>query len=319
MSISGRQLLYAATGMVSLLAASLLVLRRDHGHAPAGEPSAGERIASGGRERSRRAPVPERWMPLLDRDLPRAERLALASTIGPGLPPQDVDFLFASLSHRPPAGEEEQWWSVLNEIMERMRKHGLGAERYSEILSSLILDSSQPDVVKDYAIQHLSQWLAPAAGGNAPGEGDTGRKQAALSAIARAIQNPGLAGGSVPGTGLMALADATPRLQPELSRQVWDGLQPFVLDTISGTGTASTATRVSAIQAVSLLDDPSYLPTIRKLASSDDADPSVKLSSIAALGVYGEEADRASLDFISKSGGRYRFAAAEALKKLHSP
>lgn len=284
------------------------------------DPAGAARQTASPRERERsRLHVSDRWQALVDDFVPREERLELAREIHAGLPPQDVDFLFASLRHKPLSGDEEKWWVVMNEIMENMRKFGVGTDRYSEVLGGLVADPSQPPVVRDYAIQHLAQWLSPAAQDLSPGEGDEAKRRQAISRIVLAIRDPSSLRTTIPGTGLMALVDISRRLDAAESGKIWNDLQPFLASVIGGSSEADTATRITAIQAVGIRRETAHLPEIRRLAENEAGDPSVRLSSIASLGFYGNAADREFLTSLSRSGTKYQYAAGAALKKMSQP
>ena len=49
---------------------------------------------------------------------------------------------------------------------------------------------------------------------------------------------------------------------------------------------------------------------------NEAADPSLRLTSIAALGLYGAEESRSFLETVSRDGGRFSYAAKSALSRL---
>lgn len=257
-----------------------------------------------------------RWQPLLDDSIPWRKRLELTDGIREGLTPAEVSFLFAALDHRPAPGTEEQWWAVLNEIMERMRKHGIGADQYAARLGELAADPGRPEVARDYAIQHLLQWISPADPGIFPGEPDPQQRGETLDLVSRVIRDPSLQNTSIPGTALLALADASSRLPHEDAEPLWDALDPYIGPLVEGKGNASISLHVSAIQAAALRGRQAHLPAIRKLAMDEAADPSLRLSSIAALGLYGAQDSRAFLESVSRDGGRFSHAAQAAVSRL---
>jgi hypothetical protein len=260
-------------------------------------------------------PAASEWQPLLDDSLPLETRLDLARSIDHQTSQAERAFLFDALTHTPRPDTGQDWWIVMNEIMEQMRKKGIGSDQYSARLGALIRDSSQNEMVRDYAIQHLAQWIAPAGGDITPGEENPAQARLALEAIAAAAADPALAGSTVSGTALMALLDASSRLPATATAATWDSLRPYLAEVITGQATAANHFRISAIQAVALRGDITQLPAIRDLATRDSTDPGLRLSSIAALGLYAAPADRPFLESLATGTTKFRHAAQAALTR----
>ena len=281
--------------------------------APSAEPSpAAQNITKQPRPDSTKSS----WSALTQDDLPAYQRLELARQLPTSLQDRDVAALFAAMDHTPSSGSEEGWYVVLNEIMEQMRRYGLGSEQYAARLGAMIADSSRPEVVRDYAIQHLALWIAPGNPDQVPHEQDKERIAQSLQIISQALQAPGVAETSMPGTALLTLADISPNLPPELAAATWAALQPYLTELISGKTNAALSTQVSALQAVARTQQLQFLPTIRAIAASETADPSLRLSSIACLGTYANPADKAFLQTITSQNTRFRYAAQSALQRL---
>lgn len=231
---------------------------------------------------------------------------------------EEIDSLYSLLTHTPKPGQEGSWWVTVNEIMEQMRKQGIGADRYTPVMLSIIRDSDAPEVLRDYAVQHLGQWVTP-----------RGAEQGVLSepspqlvhetaeTLGKIITDATLAHTSIPGTTLMVIADMKSGGVPEATlAPVIDSLQPWFTSTISGKNDLPKITRISAINAVSILGIEEHAPAIRQLAESDTTDASIRLNSIAALGNIGTASDLTTLQAIATSTARYRYAAKAAYKKL---
>ena len=258
------------------------------------------------------------WSRLTKDTLPAHQRLEIARQISGSLSKQDNAALFAAMDHTPRSGGEEDWYVILNEIMEQMRRHGLGSDEYAAKLGEIITDSGRTEVVRDYAIQHLALWIAPGNPDQVPHEKNPALVGQSLSHIATAIQDPTVSNTSIPGTALLALADISPNLPAKTITATWSSLEPYLQGVISGETNTQLSTRVSAIQAVSLTGQQSYLPAIRSFAASETVDPSVRLSSIASLGSYAEPEDQTLLELLATRDSRYRYAAQSALKRLAS-
>lgn len=260
-------------------------------------------------------PASKKWLGLTDPALPVHVRLDLARGFDTHLGPAEIDILLDSFTHSPPRHAREHWYVVLNEIFGQMRKKGVAADRLGPALTALIEDPSQSEVARDYAIQHLSQWIAPPSP-ETPGETSADNITAALQAIAATVDDPSIAHTSIPGTALMALTANSPHIPAELTTPVWKKLDPALTAMLKGETHGSLSTRTTIIQSVALRGSSTHLPLIQQFARDEKADPSLRLSSIAALGIYRSGDDRQYLESIATGTTRYRHAAQSALKKL---
>lgn len=258
-----------------------------------------------------------RWPKLTAARLPLETRLNIARSIESSLSPHECTELFALMRHQPHAGDENKWWVVLNELMEQMRKHGAGANDYTSNLAAILADDTLPEVTRDYAAQQLAQWISP-ANPESPGETKPARRQEALSVFAKVITDENLTHSAIPGTALMALTDASLRLPEEKTAPLWEKIDPVLLELIDGTRPADLILRLSAIQSAALRRSEIHLPAIRTFANDDKADPSLRLSSIAALGQYADPKDRDTLEKIARSNTKFQYAAKAALQKTPS-
>ncbi len=234
------------------------------------------------------------------------------------LTPQEIDTLYTLLNHTPKAGHEESWWVVVNEIMEQMRKQAIAPERYTPAMLAIIRDENAPEVLRDYAIQHLGQWVTPrGAEQGYPSEENPQLVQETARTLGRTITDATIAHTSIPGTTLMVMVDMLHGGVPEpILTPILTSLQPWFQNTISGVNNTAKITRISAINAIAMLDLQEHSPSIRKLAESDQTDPSIRLNSIAALGRIGQAKDLDFLQSIASGDTKYRHAAKAALTKL---
>lgn len=244
-------------------------------------------------------------------------RLDLARKIDRDLSAEDIDFLFKTLRRIPEGHAKESWWVVMNEIMAQMCAKGVAADRLGGELTSLVGDSSQPEVVRDYAVQYLSAWIAPSSA-NLPGETSPEIRAKALDAIARTITDPAIGHTSIPGTAIMSLVVASDRLPAEVTEPVWERLNPALTSMLKGETEVPLSTRTTVIQALALRGNTVHLPLIRTLSRDETIDPSMRLSSVAALGIYGSPEDLDYLTTLARGSSRYRYAAQEALKRIPS-
>lgn len=259
----------------------------------------------------------EKWKDLTNDQLTWQQRFNIARRIDTTASPEEIDHFYSLLDRQPTSGTEEAWWVTVNEIMEQLRKNGLGPERYTNALLTLIEDPAQHPVLRDYAIQHLTQWLVPAtADESIPSEQNPEKISQSLQSIAALIPTAAQDGSTVAGTALMALVDASSRLPETTTTPIWNSLETFFSETIAGETTVPPHTRISVVQAAAILSREAHLPAIRSLATSEETAPSLRLSSIAALGYYAHPQDQAYLQSLSTTPHRYQQAARTALKRF---
>jgi hypothetical protein len=238
------------------------------------------------------------------------ERILAVRDLPYRLGDESVDRLFAFLGERPAQGEED-WYLVCNEILEILRKRNLSSEIYSERLVSLIESSEADPMIRDYAAQHLAQWLSgidPAAM-----EVDRNRAKKTFERLVAEIIRPENSKLTVAGTGLSALTDAVLNgdsiIQAEKTNVSEVALEMFANES------ASTANRTSALQSAARLDVESLAEVCRQTAVNKSASPDLRLSSIAALGQVGSVEDIPFIQGFAQEE-TFKFAAAGAVKRL---
>ncbi len=233
---------------------------------------------------------------------------------------RDVDSLYAYLTERPGVARTEEWWYTLNEIMEQIRLQAIAPERIVPTFLSILLDPNQSEVPRDYALQHLAQWITPNPEGlDLPHEQNPELIRKAIDGIIRVIPEPALGRSSIPGTGLTMLnlmQDAP--FADQLLRPSLGYLGAWIKRTILGQNPhASEILRGEAIQTVGdfLLDEHAHY--LRALAHDRSSSPYLRLRAISALGDLGHPDDRASLLKLAQSPGPLRDAAISALDRLN--
>lgn len=283
------------------------------GASPAG--GAGE----GGIQRSRlessetRTVVPALVRKIVDPALHRERRLEAIRNLPDELTEEELDGLAAVLREPVPASMSPgDWYVALNEIMRVLARDRLDWDGYGGAIHDLMVDRNVDPVIRDYASQFLALWLRPTAGNVA----DPAQRQEWMSGYASILTGSREAFEPVFGTSLMMLCD----LRDNGVSEDLDGLRPVIEETlpgvIDGTTGASLANRISAIQAAGRLKIGSALEVIRTFARDASTDPSLRLSSIAALGYFGQPEDRPFLEELVRGDSRLRFAARSALEKI---
>ena len=242
-------------------------------------------------------------------------RLLDARTLTEG----DVNSLYAYLTDRSGAARTEEWWYTLNEIMEQIRLQAIAPDRIVPTFLSILLDPNEAEVPRDYALQHLAQWITPNPKGlDLAHEQDPERIREAIDGIIRVIPEPALGRSTIPGTGLTMLnlmQDAP--FADQLLRPSLGHLGAWIKRTVLGQNPdASEILRGEAIQTVGdfLLDE--HADYLRELAHDRLSSPYLRLRAIAALGDLGHTADRAPLHQLAKSPGPLRDAVISALGRL---
>lgn len=221
-----------------------------------------------------------------------------------------VDSLFSYLS-TPPDGDKENHYLVCNEIMEVLRKLNHSPELYSRQLSDLIASPSADPVIRDYAAQHLAQWIS----GITPEatEPDSAQIPAAVETMLKEASRPENAQLTLPGTIFHALTDAV--LNGSQSMEVHRDAVISQAMQVLGDPSFSTVIRSSALQAAARLGTPELREHCLQFAGNSQNPPDLRLSAIAALGQVGEQNDATLLKTLT-ADPEYRYAATAALQSL---
>jgi len=223
-----------------------------------------------------------------------------------------VERLFEFLKQPPVAGQEN-WYLVCNEIMEVLRKRNLAPGIYTRKHLELIQSASADPMIRDYAAQHLAQWISgidPQAR-----EADPEVTKAAFTSLCEEAAKPANAQLTLTGTTLNALTDAVMN-GGDAMRDRNDEVAKLALEILQDRqGATSSVNRSTALQAAARLDAPGLNEICRHLAADNSQPPDVRLSSIAALGQVGGAEDLAFLRSYAQDP-TFKFAAAAAVTRL---
>jgi hypothetical protein len=262
---------------------------------------------------NRPSPAPILIRKLADPSLHRTERIAAIRDLPSDLSDHETQALMDLL--RQPAPEKigiSTWYMVLNEIMEVLRQPRFDWSGYGEAMAGLMTDRHVDPVVRDYSAQHLALYLADEADERSPASLGPG-----MEAFLSVLQGEREAHEQVTGTILMALCDLKTKRPTKEFTPYEKAIAGVVTDFVSGNRQTSRSNRISAIQAAGRMGCLEALPTIRAFATGGAPDPSLRLSSIAALGYFSDPEDRPFLQQLAGSDDRLRFAAAAALKNFN--
>jgi hypothetical protein len=241
---------------------------------------------------------------------------------------REIRYLYELLAKGPSKGElPEHWYVIANEFMDQLLRHDSDAERFSSNLISLLKDSGQPVVLRDYAVQHLVTWLNPHSRQNMTAHSDQGHPAPqpdpeiaarVLQSIVAAATDPSLEQSSVPGTTLMMIVNLVRATGDVDCTQAIASLKPWLTRALEDGSTLGTPVRVSAVQAAAVLAPEEFRPVLRRIAYQENGQSSLRLPAIAAIAHCGETADLEKLQQIARTRPELFYAAKEAGATLTS-
>jgi hypothetical protein len=291
------------------LALGFRFLRTGPSPAPAAETTAGRR-AAGARPAAAPAPAPALIRKLVDPSLHLQEQRDAVRALPSDLTAGEFAALLDLLRQPPPASMAPSRWHVLlNEIMDVLRQPRFGCSGYGEAMAGLLTDREVDPVVRDYAAQYLAVWLGEDSGPHSSESFAEG-----MDAFLQVLRGERESREPVTGTILMSLCALRDKRGDEPFEPFRGEIESAVLAYASGARPATLANRISAIQAAGRMRFASALPAIRAFAAGKATDPSVRLSSVAALGYFRDPADLPFLRQLAESDDPLRFAARQALR-----
>lgn len=269
-----------------------------------------------------RAPLqPTRLEFLTDIGQPyQARIIQFRNALATGCSEPELRFLYQLLEKSPPKGElPEHWFVIANDIMTRILANETDPERFSSKLIGLLHSPQQPDVIRDYAVQHLANWLNPRSAQATATRLPTASPEIAaqvLQSLAAATTDPALEQSTIPGTTLMMLVELTRSNSGVDCSQAITTLTPWLNHALQDGSTLSNPIRVSAVSAAGILAPTQFRPLIRRIAYQENAGSSLRLPAIAALGQAGDADDLPKLQDIAASSPELSYAAQDAKRTL---
>jgi len=190
----------------------------------------------------------------------------------------------------------------------------------SSTLLGILHDTKQPDVLRDYSVQHLATWINPRShqGNSATPAPSPEVTDKVLDALVTAATDPTLENSSIPGTTLMMFINLTHTSNPLDCTAAVDKLKPWLSAALEDGSKLSNPVRVSAIGAAGILDPEQFRPAIRRIAYQENGQSSLQLPAIATLGQSGEVDDIEKLQNVARAQPALAYAAKEACKLLKS-
>lgn len=275
------------------------------------EQGRGERTRPSPKAASHKPPVPHLVRQLADPSKHLSEQIEAVRGLPDDLTPEEYTALLDIIHQAsPPNLDSGRWYTLQNEIMEVLRQPRFEWDGYTGAMAGLVSDRNADPVMRDYAAQHLALHLGE-RGDELPRE----RIDQGMNAFLGVLKGGREAHEQVAGTTLMALCDLNTR-RPDLIEPHRAALGETIVALVSGERSASMSNQVAAIQAAGRMNFPETLPDIRRFASGGAPNPSVELSSIAALGYFADPVDKSFLVELAQGSGRLRFAAQTALRNF---
>jgi hypothetical protein len=258
--------------------------------------------------------VPSQLESIRDVSLHWEERIKAVRDLPDNLSQASLVRLLAYLEEPPDSGRET-WYVVCNEILETLRKRNLAPETYTPTLLGIIQSSGFDPVIRDYAVQHVCQWIS----GIDPNacEIHPALATAAYEKLSQECMKPENGELTLPGTTLNALLDTVLNGTEDFARKR-QSLANLALQLANQSdGSVSTPNRATALQVAARLKLGEVPSLCRRLALDSRVAPNLRFSAIAALGQVGSEQDIALLQsFVSDE--TYKFAASAALERVTS-
>jgi len=233
----------------------------------------------------------------------------------------DLLYLYQLLAQGPPKGEApEHWYVIANDLMEQLCLHDPDAKRLSSALLGILHDTKQPEVLRDYSVQHLATWINPHSHQGNPATPAPGPEVTAkvLDALVTAATDPSLEKSSIPGTTLMMFINLTHSSNPVDCTEAVEKLKPWLSAALEDGSKLSNPVRVSAVGAAGILDPEQFRPAIRRIAYQENGQSSIQLPAIATLGQSGQAEDIEKLQKIAHTNPALAYAAKEACKLIKS-
>lgn len=250
------------------------------------------------------APALERLQYLLGTkgDGSYATRFEALRLLGRDLKPDELEALYAFVEKTPaPKLKPAEEAALKNDILNLLRNQATPPAGLADLLLKMQADPAQPQVMRDYALQHLSECY-----GETSGHVEKKRIEAAFWEAA------GQTKGSIPGTSMLALyrfAGSNPGIdRARLGQQALDA---------AGNGACDATVRTTALQVCSLLGVSQAGETAMELVRADGTPAPLKISALAALGdLGGPEAATALKQVAEGNDERLKVPARAALERI---
>lgn len=220
------------------------------------------------------------------------------------------------LGSKPEKIADFHWHWLVNDTLDLLLHQRQPLPETTEVMVALFEEPGRDPVLRDYAVQHMVDWLEPVSLSE-PYERDPAKRAALLEAMLKAASMPME---SLSGTGLLALHTADQRrAQSAAGREVFrDEPAPEAREIdrialgLSKAANVSIQARITAFQVAAQRGLTGALQEARQIAASPQQPTSLRLSAIAYLGAVGTGSDARLLQALPD-------AAEERIGKAVSP
>jgi len=261
-------------------------------------------------EADRKSRVPALIATLSDLSLHESRHIEAVRGLPGDLTQKEFEELMDLIRGPVPANlSADKWHVIANEIMNVLREPRFHIKGYGGAMGGMVADKGADPVIRDYAAQHLALSLDRVAHASTPAD-----FHVAMETFLTVIANGDESFNGVTGTILMSLTAVSETFHPGDLAPYRERLGEVIVALVSGDRKSSLSNRISAIQAAGRLGFTKALPAIRSYAAGKAQNPSIRLSSVAALGYFADPADRPFLEQLARSNDRLRFAARTALE-----
>ena len=190
--------------------------------------------------------------------------------------------------------------ALKNDILNVLREQSDPPQELTQVLAALWRDSSQPLVIRDYALQHLAPWYARA---------ESGQRDQIIQELREASAQTEQ---SFAGTALIGLH----RIQRENPGVVMPSLSDQIARLVQD-DTANLLARITAVQLGGGEDAIAMRDSLKRIAVDEAQPPTLRLAALGSLGrLGGDEAAGALTRVAAGTDGRLALAARSALSKL---
>jgi hypothetical protein len=223
---------------------------------------------------------------------PLNDRLDALRMAGFSLPQGDRMALLRSLSEpKRPGLSDDDWFTLANDIMQLLRNQQPAMPEITPALLGLWNDSQQDPTIRDYALQHLREWVSDHDVRSAHETNPTQIKEIQNTFLAAIdSENPNYDPHSTTlGTALLALHEWHQKAHSHVMSDT-----PFEerLLSILAAPAVHRGTRATALQISAQRKMTNALPVARQILNQAESDMILRLSAINFLGSNGSSEDK---------------------------
>jgi len=224
---------------------------------------------------------------------------------------------------KPPHLTNADWHYLMNEVMDVLCHQTCPLPTWSDVLIAITRGKDNDPALRDYALQHLVDWVQPVGLGE-PCEVDPVKRQAIITTLLDAAKetHEQYSGTALQGLHLILLGRQRSEQQKEPAALLpllltVEQLHPLAVN-LATDGAAINTARMTAIQVCAQRGFNEILPTARCIAGDQKQPFILRLSAIAAIGQMGNAGDESLLKKLQEERNPRFFRALQtAFKKIN--